>query len=1159
MTRIAWLVAATAALSLSRGLTSDARAQGRAPSQARGATGGAVRPPSPADGGGGEAAKAATDRLPDEFVILNNVGDFDEFLKRLKQPDWIFMRPGAQVVAAAGAAQAPAARDFVVKRVAIRGRVVGELADLRLELDLELMARGEAWVPLGIRSQIVTSARERDQELELRGAGEGRWDVRLRGTGEHRIVVAMERPLRVSPDRTQLEVAIPEAASTYLELDVPQAVRDVGLGPGESIATAPLPDGLGTRLTAHLAPRSSLAVAWTNQDGAGSPLPPLLTAQVEMAMDADAESMTTRSSWVIRCVRGQARRLEIRLDPTDVARQVKLDDQFIAAGIEGNVLTIPLGEPLRPGDTRRLMIETRRGFPPGGGRKFAFNGLPLAGAAEQTGAIALTQAPNLWLDISAAAGLRRIDPRELPTDLRTRPGTSMAFQFLDQPFQLSLSVEDSPPLYRASTATRIVLDGEAARVEMSAEIQRVRGRLFEVLVDIPPGLELTSAGPPDVVESVATAEEPAAGPRGGGPASTAGKLARIHLTAMARDLASIPLKLGGLQRIGADGEVGLALFSPRGDVATSGTVAVLAPRNVTLDVPDAAPGADGSSGFRSLAGEDRAAVVTGAGGGGRVPVAVLASQGNPSRLRGRLVRHRTEISHDVKVAARILEGWVDVRQETAVEVRYGSVRELHVLVPVARRELWQVKGRPSITVGELEPAADGRPARCRLTFDPPIEDATTLTFSMRQPITRAAGPDAPAAGKVSWARIEEGKAAGVAVELSTAPGVMADVDASGWESPEARGDAGTPAIYRLTGAGANDGLPFTPRRAERAALPPLVAPRALLRTSLGPDGSCRTQAWFWIEDHPGHAELALPAGSQWIRARVDGRLAEQVERAAEGDAYRIPFPPESAGHPVLLDLEYQAGVASGRDWAPPELRGGAAVLQSLWEVRVPWNQAVVGVPAGWDDENQWYWDLYAWKRRPRRPFARLLEWLSASRPAEGIADDPMADSQDETHAYLFARPGPPSAMRPRVASRAWLLAVCSGAVLAAGFCAMFARRRPRFLAPALASAALLAMAVVDPSVLLLAAQSSICGVLLVLLGLATRRYIDGVPAAAAAASAPGVGGGSGIAELPASRVGSDDSTAVRNRPSSTMDYASPLSFSAGPDPTTGSRLGQGGR
>ena len=213
-------------------------------------------------------------------------------------------------------------------------------------------------------------------------------------------------------------MAIPEAPSTYFELDVPRPVQEVDVASGGSVGKTVLAGGKGTRLSAHLWPRSRLILDWTDEAKSGFPPPPLLAAQVEIAIDADLEAVTTRSSWVIRCVRGIARRLEIRLDELDVVQTLKLDDQFLVAAIERNVLTIPLGEAMRPGETRHLVMETRRTFPPNAPKTYAFSGFPLSNAVEQSGAIGITQSANLWINVTTAQGLHRIDPRELPTELR---------------------------------------------------------------------------------------------------------------------------------------------------------------------------------------------------------------------------------------------------------------------------------------------------------------------------------------------------------------------------------------------------------------------------------------------------------------------------------------------------------------------------------------------------------------------------------------------------------------------------------------------------------------------------------------------------------------------------------------------------------------------
>ena len=92
----------------------------------------------------------------------------------------------------------------------------------------------------------------------------------------------------------------------------------------------------------------------------------------------------------------------------------------------------------------------------------------------------MTQDPKLWVAPALSTGLRRIIPTFLPKELAERPGTSLAFEFLDQHFSLTLDVEASPPLIRSRSRTAIRLEGDRARSESTVELQWVRGRPFEV-------------------------------------------------------------------------------------------------------------------------------------------------------------------------------------------------------------------------------------------------------------------------------------------------------------------------------------------------------------------------------------------------------------------------------------------------------------------------------------------------------------------------------------------------------------------------------------------------------------------------------------------------------------------------------------------------------
>jgi hypothetical protein len=274
----------------------------------------------------------------------------------------------------------------------------------------------------------------------------------------------------------------------------------------------------------------------------------------------------------------------------------------------------------------------------------------------------------------------------------------------------------------------------------------------------------------------------------------------------------------------------------------------------------------------------------------------------------------------------------------------------------------------------------------------------------------------------------------------------------------------------------------------------------------------------------------------------------------------LGFPAESLSKPALVEIEYQVPAdAPGSAWFPPDLHDGAVVLQTLWDVHIPWNQTLVGVPAGWADENEWYWDLYVWKRRPSRPFSRLLAWVAGTSPQSSSLDEAIGEELDGAHGFLFSRSGAPSSLRPWVVSRASVVAVCSGTVLLLGFYLIFFGARLKILWAVAAAACLAATALAHPSSLLLVLQSSLSGVVLTLLGLVIQRLIERPRQGASGGSQPGSSSGLATAmPAAASGVGSDDSTAIRVRPSSTMDYVSPLGLGTDAAPSRSSSVGNPG-
>jgi hypothetical protein len=256
-----------------------------------------------------------------------------------------------------------------------------------------------------------------------------------------------------------------------------------------------------------------------------------------------------------------------------------------------------------------------------------------------------------------------------------------------------------------------------------------------------------------------------------------------------------------------------------------------------------------------------------------------------------------------------------------------------------------------------------------------------------------------------------------------------------------------------------------------------------------------------------------------------------------------------------VEVDYTVPPAQARGaWLPPRLAGGGIVQQTLWDVRVPWNQAVVGVPSGWSDENDWHWDVYVWKRRPWMSHAALAAWVGA--PAAQGSGSGVAEPGGEGHGYLFGRPGGPEPLPVTVAPRALLVAVCSGLVLMAGAFLVLGRRPVPGLAwVAAMGLGLSVAALVHPALTFQALQSGEVGLLLAALVALLHRLVGGRRDGAGVYGDPsgrnaGLVPGSTLSRTPG--VGSDDSTAIRVRPVSTMDY---VVTAAPPPPVEGAAPG----
>ena len=1100
-------------------------------------------------GGGGRGARRAPTGRPAGQRLRRAPADLGSVWKSLADPDFVILRGDEYRTLLGrskgeGAAPVGPLRAAVVS-VAVEGTVRGDLADLALDLDVNLAADGPDWVTVRLDGQTLKGATEGGKELPLRSVEAGGWQVELDGRGRHAVRVEWLSQVRATPEGRRLDLAVPEAPSTRLSVVIPQAVSAASTGPGEPVACIPLggasPRNGPTRLAADLSPRGRIVLGWRADEPATKRLPPLLVAQGEIAVDIDAGSFRTRSSWSIRSLRGEARELVLKLDPDDEVLELELDGQAPPAGIEraGGVtrMTIPLAEPLGPNQQKLLVMTTRRAIPPGVATRVAFSGFPLTDAKEQTGSIGVVSTGNLWVTGSTGRGVREIDPRtQLPDELRSRPATEQAFRFSEQPFELSMRVEPSPPLVRVATRATVSLEPKAARVDTRFDFETSRGKLFDLSLGLPPGVEVESVGPPDVVVAWQIGVLPA--PLTNTLSFGGVRLLNLRLGGKAREGSRFTVQVVSRQPLPAvAGELSVSLIQPIGAVPAGGRIGVWTDPGLTAELSERTRGAGTSTRFRPASVSLPADWPPPPGRpAGSPPMLWLRYDDGPPELPLLVASHPRALTETTSLTVRVDGREAEVQQDTECAVQFGSLTAVDLTVPAPLAGRWDYEGAARRSELGRTPGGD---TLARLELPTEFSRPTRFRFRYRLPLPAPATPGAAVDLTVPWIRLDGAVASSpIRASVESAPALTVASTGSDWRpADDTEPTPGTLGVV-LTSAG----VPARPLRLNVTAralaeLPRLVASRLLLRTSQGADGELRTTAGYRVEVHDAPFEVALPPGTVLQAVRVGGAAVGRYEPMPKEDGLRIAFPPSVGVAPVLVELDYAVPPDRTRGaWAAPRLLGGGVVQRTLLEVRVLWSRAVVGVPrAGWSDENEWHWEVYVWKRRPALKARALAAWVGAAgRPPAEL------DSGGDEHNYLFGRAGGPVGLGAFVASRASLVAVCSGLVLVAGgLLVLVWRPNVRLAWVAGAGSALAAATLVHPSVTYLAVQSAMVGVVLTALLAGMHLLVERrrPPAGVFAES-----NGRGAAPAPGSTMnhaaaaGSDDSTAIRVRAGSTLDY-----------------------
>lgn len=1097
----------------------------------------------PGDETGREGDKSAPDVAN---IVVGAPDDLSALWKKLIASDWVLLKgPEYRKLLNKiknGGVAGEGTRPWVIESVAVRGDVRDEQAKLTVELGATLNEEGPTWVVARLDGLTFTRVREGEREWPVRLSEDGAWQVELRGKGKHAVEIELITPVVPGTEGHRLEVPIPEAASTRFDIQVGPKVLDAVVGAKGRVAIEPIDRGARTRLSAHLSPRSRIELTWRLEADPGRKLPPLLAAQGEIELDIDRGFADATATWLIRSDRGIVRDIRLRLDPAEELLELKLDDQPLP--VEGKrergseLVVVPLTEPLRAGGSKRLTFKTRRALAGEKTPRWDFRGYSIENAAEQRGVLAINQGDGLWIEGEPGRELRRIDPRADLPDHAKGTATVLAYQFLDQPFELRIRVASSPPRVRASSRTAVTIEAGRVRVDAWFEYQLTRGKTFEAKIEVPPGLEIESVGPDDEIESsraLSIDERSGRNPRGNDYGS---RVLAARLRKKIREGGTFRLHLVGLGPLDPSGRIGL--FRPLDAIAAGGGIVVFAGRGLVVDLNEDDPARAAFILTAPRLSTDWPAAERTAGG----PVAALwlRHETDPDLLPLRVTYQTRTVHHETALALRIETTGIEGRQETICHVHHGMLTHLDVAIPRSIEGLWETEGLEISARSRHGEEADGS-IRYRLTLAREAVETARLRFRYRLALAPGLSERTATEIEAPWIRLLEGVGGPLKFSVSANPEIELDPRGGGWRKPVEESSANEmdfgsiPRFEATVPATATHAPTIAAKIAPRAELPKLIASRVWLRTTLSGDGGARTTVWYRFEKHDGSFSFSLPEGAIPLRAiDPENSSSPAVDRLENPGCFRVRFAAGARTVPKTVGIDFEVPArfaASSR--TPPILLDGGVSQWTVWELRVPWSRAAVGTPSSWDDANEWTWAKYVFKRRPARGDQALVAWLTGpdlERSAAAILDATRRDL--DSNSYLFERPGAPIPLRVWIASRAVLVAIFSGAILALGMVVLAFRPAALWIWATVLGLVAAIVAAEDPSAAVLGVQVGSIGFVLTIFAALMRRFVDRRAAGRPAAFI--VGESTRSAQAPAaSPVGSDDSTVIRPR-STTIDH-----------------------
>jgi len=853
--------------------------------------------------------------------------------------------------APAGVIEAPTR--YLISTARFSGKVDSELASMKLELTVDILADGWVEVPLGLGDVAVADASFAKADVKpapLLRVVNGEYRLLTRGKGRRVLTVDFVRQLVTKPGLNVLGFKIPASAITTLELTIPEENMKVDVEPMLAASTEQV-DAAGkkaTRLRAFLGSARTVKLSWKPKTQAAAELAPVVISEQLQHIHV-AEALISHD---VRFT------YDVRRRGVD-SFTVQLPANFRITAVEGE--NIARWDIAPAGGSQDLTVNL---FSPAKGRytltvkmelflKDATVKVPLAPILTQqvlrrTGLIAITHSPRRSVEVTGARNLARVDTGRLPKELRGRSGAT-AWRFITADYAATLAIDTVAPRITASHLW--VLGADSDRLELRGQLNYVieRTGLFRLTLNLPEPWKIVSLGPSSLVDDHQL--------EGNGRGRKVNILLKREVTGKIKlDLVARADRADDDEPI----DFALPVADPKNLRLYSGQVMLLLAERLRAEE-------EALQQLQSLP-IGRAAKWTSIAGLSSAMAFEFRSidPTKPAGAKFRIAVKPTQVSAVVHRLVNIQPGSIEEQALLDYLVRYVPVDTLYLKMPASLADAGvriggaDIKEKPRIAEKDLPPeqrpkaapatapAAATAPAipwaYYKIVLQSPRMGAYRLTVSLRRSFEAdAEGRDKPvevlpilAAGRLSdqSGYIAVAKADTLAIGEPSVRNLIPGDPSSEADLPEASHRKSAALAFRYNAPPFELSLPVATRK--EAAVFTTIATGAIIEQVLGRDGELNTNATFLLDTRRGdRLPVTLPEGAKLFAVLLNG--SEAPVEAGRAQNVKIVRLPPSAGQVTKLVLELRYGLTGATAWrlSAPKLPDDIPIQQTLWRVRIP--------------------------------------------------------------------------------------------------------------------------------------------------------------------------------------------------------------------------------